>query len=161
MKKLFLVVLLLIPFNVFASDSFVVDNSKVTIKVGEKKVIKVTAKDSAGKLNISSSNSKIASVSKNTMFLDNDTETIELTGKDVGKTTVSIVATSNYATYDERILEGEKTNISVNVVSSGNGGLDDNPGTLNNGLWIIVFIILIIISSLYLVKNTKKETNMM
>lgn len=159
MKKLFLIILLLIPINVFAANNFAVDNSDVTIKVGEKKTIKVTANNSAGKLDISSSDSMIVSVSQKSIFLDNNTESIEVVGNSAGKATVSIIATANYATYDETILEGEKVDIVVNVISKGN---DDgfNPGTLNNRLLIIIFILLITSSvTVALILRNKKETN--
>ncbi|MBQ3297886.1 MAG: hypothetical protein IJG97_03680 [Bacilli bacterium] len=140
MKKVYLLLLLLIcliPINIYAADNFTVDNTNVTVKVGQKTTVKVTATNSAGRLDISSADANIAISSKESIFLDNNTETIEIEGKKIGKTEITIIATANYATYDEKRLEGENQTITVNVIS------DDQQVNVPNtakGFSVVIYI---------------------
>ena len=140
MKKVYLLLLLVIcfiPINIYAADNFTVDNTNVTVKVGQKTTVKVTATNSAGRLDISSADANIAIYSKESIFLDNNTEIIEIEGKKIGKTEITIIATANYATYDEKRLEGEKQTITVNVIS------DDQQVNVPNtakGFSVVIYI---------------------
>lgn len=106
----------LIPTKVFAVGGFSVSTTGVTLHPGESTSFSVTASNAAGRINISSSDPSIASVSTSAVFLDLNSESVTITAGSIGSTTISIVTSSNFATYDEENLGGQTRTISVNVV---------------------------------------------
>lgn len=123
MKLKFLIILLLtmilMPHEVFAAGGFSVSSSSISIYPGESKTITISTDNAVGKLNISSSNGGVASVSPSSIFIQNpgSSGSITITGNSVGTTTISVVASDNFATMDEEILTGQTKNITVNVVA--------------------------------------------
>ncbi len=120
MKKIYsliLMLMLLIPINVVAAGGFNVSTSSITMYVGESKTVTISASNSAGRLDISSSNSGVAGISASSIFLDNDSGSITISANSVGSASISVVASANYATYDEEILGGQTKTITVNVLS--------------------------------------------
>lgn len=120
MKKVYsliLILMLLIPINVFALGGFNVSTSNITMYVGESKTITISSSNSAGRLDISSSNSGVAGISASSIFLDNDSGSITISANSVGSASISVVASANYATYDEEILGGQVKTVTVNVIS--------------------------------------------
>lgn len=123
MKRKYLLVLLLaialIPFKVCASGGFSVSNSSISMYPGETKTITITSNNAVGKLNISSSNSGVASVGPGSIFIQNpgSTGSITITSNSVGTATISVVASNNFATMDEEILTGQTRTITVNVIA--------------------------------------------
>ena len=125
MKKtllnLIVIVLLIFPISVFASGSISVSPSSLTIEVGSTKTFTISATNTIGDVEISSSNSSIASVSTNewgTGMVDEGqtkTGTITVNGKSIGTTTITL--TIDAATFDGEDLAGQKRTISVNVVA--------------------------------------------
>lgn len=123
MKRSMLILLtliILIPFKVYASGGFSVSPSTVTIYPGESKTITITSNNSVGKLNISSSNTSIVSVSDGVLFIDNpdSSKKFTITGKSIGSTNVSVVASSDYASFEEeKPLTGLTKTVKVNVIA--------------------------------------------
>lgn len=123
MKKKYLIILLLtmilMPFKVFAAGGFGVSNTSISMYPGESKTITISTNNAVGKLNISSSNGGVASVSPGSVFIQNpgSSGSITITGNSVGTATVSVVASDNFATMDEEILAGQTKTITVNVIS--------------------------------------------
>ena len=148
MKKNYLVILLLLllPFKVFASGGFSVSSSSISMYPGESKTISITSNNAVGRLNLSSSNNSVASVNTGSLFIQTPgaSESITITGNSVGTTTVSVVASDNFATMDEEILAGQTKNITVNVINkpapqpqpqpqpSDGGNTGGNTNTNNN-----------------------------
>ena len=142
MKKIskilvFLFLMVIMPISVLAGGTFNVSENNITLNVGEKKNIEVTATNAAGKLLISSSNTKVATVSPNAIFPDNNTEYITIEAKSAGKATITVLASDEFATYDEEILEGMKRTIAVNVIDENKQGSvtildDEQPNEVNN-----------------------------
>ena len=73
MKKfiLFLTLLLMPILSVYAAGSVTVSKSSLTITTGSSATFNVTAKNAAGRIDISSSNKNVATVSVSNAFLDN------------------------------------------------------------------------------------------
>ena len=122
-KYIFLL-LLIIPNVVFAAG-MTVNKSSVTLEVGTKTTFKVTLNGAAGRINITSSNGDVATVSKNKLWLDKSSETVTINAKSVGKSTIKI-ATADVTTYDDKDLNSTKT-VTVNVINkrSSNNNLSD------------------------------------
>ena len=123
MKRKYLLVLLLaialIPYKVCAAGGFGVSSSSISMYPGETKTITITSNNAVGRLNISSSNSGVASVGPGSIFIQNpgSTGSITITSNSVGTATISVVASDNFATMDEEILAGQTRTITVNVVA--------------------------------------------
>ncbi len=105
----------LMPVKVLAAGGFSVSTAGVTLHPGESATISVTASNAAGRINISSSNPGVASVSTGAIFLDNSADSVTITAGSVGSATISLVA-SEFSTYDEEILSGQARAVAVNVV---------------------------------------------
>ena len=124
MKNKYLIIILLtmilMPFKVFASGSFELSSSSITIYPGESKTITISSNDSVGRLNISSSNDEVSSVSLGSIFIDSigASKTFTITGNSIGNSIISVVGSNNYASFsDEVSLKGMTRNITVNVVA--------------------------------------------
>lgn len=123
MKKKYLIILLLtmilMPFKVFAAGGFGVSTTSISMYLGESKTITISTNNAVGKLNISSSNGGVASASPSSIFIQNpgSSGSITITGNSVGTATISVVASSDFATMDEEILAGQTKTITVNVIS--------------------------------------------
>lgn len=123
MKKKYFVILLLtmflLPFKVAAQGDFGVSTTSISMYLGESKTITISTNNAVGKLNISSQNSGVVSVSPESIFIQNPgaSESITITGNSVGTTTISVVASDNFATMDEEILTGQTKIITVSVIA--------------------------------------------
>lgn len=121
MKKKCLIILLLamflMPCKVFAAGGFGVSNTSVSMYPGETKTITITSDNVVGRLDVSSSNNGIASVSPKNVFIQNpgSSGSITITANKVGITTISVVASDNFATMDEEILAGQTKTITITV----------------------------------------------
>jgi hypothetical protein len=138
MKKKYLIILFLtmfiMPFNVLASGGFGVSSTSISMYQGESKTITITSNNAVGKLNISTSNNGVASVSLGSIFIQNpgSSESFSITGNSIGTATISVVASDNFATMDEEILKGETKTITVNVIekpTSQSNSTPSNPST--------------------------------
>ena len=135
-KLLYLLVLLLLPAVVNAAGSVSVNPTNITIDQGGTASFSVTANNAAGKINITSSNASIASVTSltgvsniqaisggQTGFWDSNTGTVQVRGVAPGTTTIRVVL-ADVATYDaEALTNSYNVNITVNAPKSSNNNL--------------------------------------
>ena len=115
--KMFLIALVInfcFMINVFAQGGVSISTSSLNITKGESKTFTISANNSAGRIDISSTNSGIASISKSSTFLDMTSDTITVTANNVGSTTIKIYI-SDMTTYDDEVLSGKTYTINVNV----------------------------------------------
>ena len=123
MKNKYIIILLLtmilMPFKVFAAGGFGVSTTSISMYPGESKTITISTNNAVGKLNILSSNGGVVSASPSSIFIQNpgSSGSITITGNSVGTATISVVASSDFATMDEEILAGQTKTITVNVIS--------------------------------------------
>lgn len=119
-----LMVAVLVPLKAFAVGGFSVSTQDITLRPGESTTFSITASNSAGKINLLSSDTNIASINSDNIFLDMDSEDITVKANNTGATTILVSASPNFATYDEEILEGQSYTITINVVEDSQ--TDDN-----------------------------------
>ena len=133
--------------NVFAQGGVSISTSSLNITKGESKTLTITANNSAGRIDISSADNGIASVSKSSSFLDMTSDTITVTANNVGSTTIKVYIT-DMTTYDDEDLNGKTYTINVNVsdvvkeetkkednnVSSNNNVSDNQNNNSNNNI---------------------------
>lgn len=111
-----LMVAVLAPLKAFAVGGFSVSTQDITLRPGESTTFSITASNSAGKINLLSSDANIASINSDNIFLDMDSEDITVKANNTGTTTIIVSASPDFATYDEEILEGQSYTITINVV---------------------------------------------
>lgn len=112
MKKIFILLLLLLPIKVMASG-VTISTTNLTIEQGKNAVFTITGSDCAGRVDITSANSSIANVNSNSVWLDNNTSSITVTGALVGNTNI-IVNLIDVASGDLKSITGTY-NVNVNV----------------------------------------------
>ena len=138
MKKISIIIgiiigLLIIPINVFARGSITPSTKNLTITKGSSGVFTITASNAAGRVDISSSNSSVASVNKFSDFLDNSSTTITVTGVSSGNATIT-VKLSDAATFDteEELTGSYSINVTVNEPQTNNTEIEQNNTSNNN-----------------------------
>ena len=138
MKKISIIIgiiigLLIIPINVFARGSITPSTKNLTITKGSSATFTITASNAAGRIDISSSNSSVASVNKSSDFLDNSSTTITVTGISSGNATIT-VRLSDAATFDteEELTGSYSINVTVNEPQTNNTEIEQNNTSNNN-----------------------------
>ena len=141
MKKFSLIIFLISLFilcpRVYAAGGFGVSTGSVTLHPGQSTTISISSNNAVGKLDISSSNSSVASVSTGSVFIQTpgSSQSFTITAKTIGTSIVSVVASSNFATMDEEKLTGQTRSITVNVVEntpSNNGSSSNSDNNVSN-----------------------------
>ena len=134
------IAMLFIPLQVFAAGSVTTNKSVVNVVEGSSSSFTIKATNAAGKVTITSSDTSIATVSKSSTWVENESISISVKGKKVGTTTIKVVVDA--ATFDEEVIKKTYT-IKVNVtepkstnnrLSSLNvtpGDIDFEPGKTN------------------------------
>ncbi len=135
MKKKYLILLIsiiLIPFKVNASGGFSLSTSSINMYVGESKTITIYSDNSVGKLNIFSSNGSVAA-SLSSIFIQTpgSSQSFTVNANSVGTSTISVVASDNYATMDEEILSGVTKTVTVNVIEQKVPSSNENTNNTN------------------------------
>ncbi len=116
MKRVLFILLCFIPFvMVNAAGSVNVSTSNIALEEGKTITFTITADNSAGRVDISSTDTSVATVSTSSFFLDNNSTTITVNAKSSGAATI-IVKLTDVATYDGDELTGSK-DINVTVKS--------------------------------------------
>ena len=123
----------IISINYVKAASYDVTVTSKTVTVGNSVTLTIKGNDLAGRFDLSSSNSSVASLSKNSLFIDNNSTSITITAKSVGTATITIIPTDVTA-YDNNTITGNKTiTITVEDKPTSNpstGG--NNSGTTTN-----------------------------
>ena len=113
--------------NVFAY-TFDVTTTSSSVTVGNTVNLNISVGEAAGKFSISSSDNSIVSVSKTSLWIDNTSDSVTLTGNKAGTATIYITA-SDVTTYG-----GDNVNItkSVRITVNSQPVVSDNPPSNNN-----------------------------
>jgi len=126
---LILIILCIFPKSVLAVGNISVSTSNVNLIKGSTGSFTITADNAAGRVDISSANSSVASVSASSIFLDMQSETITVTGNSVGTTTIKVLV-SDGTTYDDEDITGKLYTINITVVEPSS----NNKPNVNNNL---------------------------
>lgn len=109
-------ILIMLPIQKAEAASFTVSNSSVTLDIEKSTTITINALTHTGRINITSSNSNVASVNTNSIWVENNSQSITIAAKSEGNATITISG----ELYDTTI-EGEQQytktiNVTVNKV---------------------------------------------
>ena len=108
-KGFILTILLMLFFFFYVYAAGIsISASSLTIDVGGSKSFTIKASSAAGRVDISSSDKSVATVSSASQFLDNSSVKITVKGKKEGKAKITIKLT-DVATYEGKSLSGIKT----------------------------------------------------
>ena len=116
MKKILYTIIAILCFSplvVSAAGSITVSKSSISLNVGGSSSFTINANNAAGRVDISTSNSSVASISESSVWLDNSSATINVKANGEGSATIT-VSVKDASTYDEEELHNTYT-ISVNV----------------------------------------------
>lgn len=111
MKKILslLIVMLMAPFVVqAATDGVSINVTTVNITVGKSATVAITATNSAGNVLIKTDNANIAKPGVSSMWLENSTSYLTITGVSEGTTNITILL-DDISTFDEVKLSGSRT----------------------------------------------------
>ena len=110
--------------NVYAKGSIKPSKTSMSITEGGSSSFSISASNAAGRVDISTSDSSVATVSVKSKWLDNNSVTVKVTGKKVGTATIT-VRLSDAATFDEEVLNKTyKITVKVTEPKSGNNSLE-------------------------------------
>lgn len=165
-----LIAMFYLPIGVFAKGGFKLNANEISIEKGSGAAITITADNMAGRVDISSSDTDVVTVSENKLFLDSEIgkkkdTTFKIEGISVGESTIKVYVT-DAASYDEEDLTGKEYKIKVTVVEptvalADNKDLDKttkNPKTGLNSYLIggLITIAIVSITGGYLLKRHNK-----
>lgn len=131
-KSLLIIItmLIILPISVSASGSIAPSTRSLSITKGGTATFTISANNAVGKVDISSSNSGIATVNRSSEWLENNSITVTVSGISAGTTTIN-VRLSDAATFDEEELSGNYSiTVTVNEPSSNNN--NNKPSNNNN-----------------------------
>lgn len=113
--SLFMILALICPMVVNAAGGISVSTKNISMEPNSTKTFTISATNAAGRVEITSSDSNVATVSSTSEFLDNNSVSITVSSKSAGTTTIKVTAT-DVATYD---MEEVRTsyNITISVVT--------------------------------------------
>ena len=128
-----MLVLTVLPTNVFAAGSYTVSASQTTITVGKKASLTVTAKKCAGQFTATSSNPSVATVSGGPQWIDgshsNASGKFTITAKSAGTATITITPT-NVSDKEYNLITNTKTiKITVKKAATTTTTTDKNTTT--------------------------------
>ena len=131
-RKIFITIILIIVIislnaKVFAAGSFSISKASLTITEGKTSTFSINGSKATGRVDITSSNSSVASTNKSSIWLENNSETITVTAKKPGKATITIKGTVADGDGIESTVT-KTVNITVNAKTTTN----NNNGTTNS-----------------------------
>ncbi len=132
LNKLILVILLsliILPFSVKASGSISVSTKNISLAPNGSTSFSITANNAVGRINISSSNTGVATVSAGSIWVENNTQTITVKAGAVGTATINVVY-SDVASFDEEKITGGTTiTVTVKAPTNNNNNNNNNNNT--------------------------------
>lgn len=132
-KICFLLVIFFIGIiNVNATGNYTISLSSTSVTKGKSVTLYIKANNCAGRFDISSSDSTVASISETYSFIDNATNTITISGLNSGTATITVKA-SDVTDYDGNTVSGTKTlTLKVNNSTSSNNSSSSQQNNNNS-----------------------------
>lgn len=129
---IFLLIVFMLPCNVFAKGTFSVGANATSLNVGESTTVSISTTDCAGVFNISSSNPGVVSISTSSEFVDGRTN-ITATANSVGSATITVTAIDVSDT-DIETVSGSRS-VTINVVNPEPEPTPQPPSNNNNNTY--------------------------
>ncbi len=128
----------IIPIPKVEAASFTVSKTNVSVEIGKAATITVNASTHTGRINVTSSNTSVATVSSGSFWVENNSQTFTISGKAEGTATITVQGELYDSSTEEEKVFTKTINVTVTkpVVAeqpkpSTNGGT--NQGTSSSG----------------------------
>ncbi len=119
----------LFTIQVFAAGNFTVSKSSLTITEGKTGTFSINGSSATGRVDIESSDTSVATVSSSSIWLENNSSTITVTGKKAGTATITISGTVSDG---EGIEETVTRTVKITVKATTNNNSTSSGSTNNN-----------------------------
>ena len=129
-----LIVISLIPLPVAEAANFTVSKTNVTLDAGKSTTITINASTHTGRVDIVSSNTNVAIVNENSLWVENNSKTITITAKSAGSAKITIKGELFDANTEEEREFTQTVNVTVKATSSNsnNSNINTNQSTGGN-----------------------------
>ena len=116
-KKIFFIALITIMFmaQVVNAGSITVSSNKTSLEVGQTSTITITGVNATGQVNITSSNTSVATVSQSTGWVENNSITVTVTAKAAGSAQITVKPDPNGEVVDSTTAEAITGSKSVSI----------------------------------------------
>ena len=116
-KKIFFIALITIMFmaQVVNAGSITVSSNKTSLEVGQTATITITGVNATGQVNITSSNTSVATVSQSTGWVENNSITVTVTAKAAGSAQITVKPDPNGEVVDSTTAEAITGSKSVSI----------------------------------------------
>ena len=108
----------MMPVKIMADGDIIVNRSDLKIIKDSFESFEITLNNAAGRLNIMTDDKDIANVNIDSVFLDKNSNIINVIGNKTGSTKIRVYA-YDVSTYDLELLDGKTFDINVNVYDRG------------------------------------------
>ncbi len=125
LKIIIFLVVCILPIKIYALGNVDVNTRDIVLFKGESGTFKIDLNNAVGRIDVSSSNTKVATISENFFFLDKESKIITVNGLIPGETTIKIVA-SDVSTYDSEDLSNKTYTVNVLVKDYIKGDINQN-----------------------------------
>lgn len=125
-----LITLSLLPLPVTYADNFTVSKSNVNIEEEKTSTITINAPTHTGRLDIITSNSEIATVNENMVWVENNSKTITISAKAAGNATITIKGDLYDSSMEEEVNHTKTIKVTVTKKSDSNS---NSTGATANG----------------------------
>lgn len=125
-----IIIMTVLPLPKVEAASFTVSKSNVSIENGKNSTITINAPTHTGRLDIVSSNSSVAVVSENSLWVENNSKTITISAKNVGNAIITIKGELFDASTEEESTFSKTINVTVTKVATSGS---TNTGNSSNG----------------------------
>lgn len=122
--------IMLLPQPKVEAASFTVSKSSVTLDIGKSSTITINASTHTGRINITSSNSNVASISEGSLWVENNSQTITISAKSAGKETITISGELFDSALEQELTYTKTISVTVNKPKEeSSGGSGNQSGT--------------------------------
>ena len=125
-----LALMLIFPCATSASGGISISTGNISMNQGSSKTLTVTATNAFGRVDISSSNPAVATVSLGRVFLDNNSATVTIYGAGVGSAVI-YVKSIDVATYDSEVVTSNYA-VNVNVATKPSSNTSNSGSSSSN-----------------------------
>lgn len=122
--------IMLLPEPKVEAASFTVSKSSVTLDVEKSSTITINASTHTGRINITSSNSSVASVNVGSLWVENNSQTITISAKSAGNAIITISGELFDSALEQELTYTKTINVTVNKPKEESlGGSGNQSGT--------------------------------
>ena len=130
MLTILITLITVLPQPNVEAASFTVSKSSVTLDIGKSSTITINSSTHTGRINITSSNFNVASVSAGSLWVENNSQTITISAKSAGNATITISGELFDSALEQELTYTKTISVTVNKPKEEtSGGSGNQSGT--------------------------------